>query len=81
MMIGISIDISERYEINFIKIENDENHIHFLIQGIPIVVVSRIVQIVKSLMAREVFAKYPEIKKKLWGGNLYIRGFSINTVG
>ena len=64
-MIGISIDISERYEINFIKIENDENHIHFLIQGIPIVVVSRIVQIVKSLMAREVFAKYPEIKKKL----------------
>ena len=80
-MIGICIEISERYEINFIEIGNDEDHIHFLIQGIPTMAVSRIVQIVKSLTARELFAKHPEIKKKLWGGSLWTRGFYANTVG
>ena len=74
-------EISERYEINFIEIGNDEDHIHFLIQGIPTMSVSRIVQIVKSLTAREIFSQHPEIKKKLWGGSLWTRGFYANTVG
>ena len=80
-LIEVCIEISERYEINFIEIGNDEDHIHFLIQGIPTMAVSRIVQIVKSLTARELFSKHPEMKKKLWGGNLCTRGFYANTVG
>ena len=75
-LIKICVEISERYEINFIEIGNDEDHIHFLIQGIPTMSVSRIVQIVKSLTARELFSKHSEIKKKLW-----TRGFYANTVG
>ena len=43
--------------------------------------VSRIVQIIKSLTSRELFSKHLEIKKKLWGGNLWTRGFYANTVG
>ena len=80
-LVKTCMEISERYEINFIEIGNDEDHIHFLIQGIPTMAVSRIVQIVKSLTARELFSKHPEIKKKLWGGNLWTRGFYANTVG
>jgi REP element-mobilizing transposase RayT len=34
-------EISERFEINFVEIGNDEGHIHFLIQGIPKMPVSR----------------------------------------
>jgi REP element-mobilizing transposase RayT len=30
-LIKIFVEISERYEINFIEIGNDEDHIHFLI--------------------------------------------------
>ena len=59
----VCIEISERYEIIFIEIGNDEDHVHFLIQGIPKMPVSRIVQIVKSITARELFSKHPEIKK------------------
>ena len=80
-LVEVCIDISERYEINFIEIGNDEDHIHFLVQGIPKMPVSRIVQIVKSITAREVFSKHPEIKKILWGGNLWTSGFYANTVG
>lgn len=43
--------------------------------------VSRIVQIVKSITARELFSKHPEIKKMLWGGHLWTSGFYTNTVG
>jgi len=58
-----------RYEINFIEIGNDENHIHFL------------VQIMKSITAREIFLKHKEVKKLLWGGNLRTSRFYANTVG
>ena len=43
--------------------------------------VSRIVQIIKSITAREIFARHKEIKKMLWGGNLWTSGFYANTVG
>jgi len=76
-----SVKISERFEINFLKIENDEDHVHFLIQGVPKMPVSRIVQIIKSLTAREIFSRNQEIKKVLWGGNLWTSGFYANTVG
>jgi len=80
-LIEVCVDIGMRYEINFIEIGNDEDHIHFLVQGIPNMPVSRIVQIIKSITAREIFSKHKEIKKLLWGGNLWTSGFYANTVG
>ena len=80
-LVNICIEISERYEINFVEIGNDEDHVHFLIQGIPKMPVSRIVQIVKSITAREIFSQHKEVKKLLWGGNLWTSGFYANTVG
>ena len=80
-LIEVCRDIGERYEINFIEIGNDEDHIHFLTQEIPNMAVSKIVQIIKSITAREIFSKHKEIKKLLWGGNLWTSGFYANTVG
>ena len=80
-LVEVCIGISERFEINFLEIGNDEDHVHFLIQGIPKMPVSRIVQIIKSITAREIFSKHQEIKKILWGGNLWTSGFYANTVG
>ena len=80
-LIEICKDIEIRYEINFIEIGNDQDHIHFLIQGTPTMPITRIVQIVKSITAREIFSKHKEVKKLLWGGNLWTSGFYANTVG
>jgi REP element-mobilizing transposase RayT len=80
-LVEICKEIAERYEINFLEIGNDEDHVHFLIQGTPKMLVSRIVQIVKSITARELFSKHSEIKKTLWGGHLWTSGFYANTVG
>ena len=81
ILVETCIGISERFEINFLEIGNDEDHIHFLIQGVPKMPVSRIVQIIKSITAREIFSRNQEIKKVLWGGNLWTSGFYANTVG
>lgn len=74
-------EISCRYEINFIEIGNDEDHVHFLVQSVPILSLTKIVTIIKSITAREIFKKYAGIKKELWGGSLWTSGFYGNTVG
>ena len=73
--------ISQRYEIKFLEIGTDENHVHFLVQGIPDLSVTRLVTIIKSIIAREIFKAHPEIKKFLWGVSLWSSGYYANTVG
>jgi REP element-mobilizing transposase RayT len=43
--------------------------------------VTKIVRTVKSVIAREVFVNAPEVKKKLWGGEFWGKGYFVNTVG
>ena len=75
------LEIAKRYDIHFLEIGSDKDHVHFLIQSIPTMPPQRFVQIVKSITAREVFAKNPEVKKQLWGGEFWTKGYYINTVG
>lgn len=77
----VCLEIAKRYEIMFIEIGVEENHVHFLIQSVPTYSPTRITTIVKSIIAREIFRRYPDVKKKLWGGEFWTKGFFINTVG
>jgi len=78
---NICIEISERYEIKFLEIGTDDDHVHFLIQSVLTMPVSKIAQTIKGITARELFQQHKEIKKQLWGGNLWTSGFYVNTVG
>lgn len=77
----ICVGISERYEIRFIEIGVDDDHVHFLVQSVPILSVTQIVKTIKSITARQLFQTHPEIKRMLWGGNLWTSGYYVNTVG
>ena len=72
--------IQERYEIRFLEVGTDKDHVHFLIQSVPTYSPKKIIQIVKSIIAREVFAKCPQVKKKLWGGEFWTDGYYVATV-
>jgi REP element-mobilizing transposase RayT len=78
---AVCLEIEKRYEIKFLEIGTDENHVHFLVQSVPMYSVKRIVQIIKSLTAREIFRHCPEVKKMLWGGELWSDGYFASTVG
>ncbi len=77
----ICLQISERYEINFLEIGYELDHVHFLVQSVPNKDVSEITRTIKSITAKQLFQRYPEIKAKLWGGSFWTSGYYANTVG
>ena len=77
----VCVEISKRYEITFLEIGTDKDHVHFLVQSVPMYSPKKIVQIIKSITAREIFAACPEVKEKLWGGEFWTDGYYISTVG
>lgn len=77
----VCLRISTSFEIHFIEIGTDEDHVHFLLQSVPSMLPTRMVQTIKSITARELFHQHPEIKKKLWGGHFWTSGFYLNSVG
>ena len=74
-------EISLRYEVEFIEIGTDGDHVHFLIQSVPTYSVTKICKMVKSLTAREIFRRLPEVTKELWGSQFWSDGYFVNTVG
>jgi putative transposase len=80
-IVELGTGISLRYEIYFVEIGADENHIHFLVQSVPKLSVEVIVRTVKSIMAKEVFRLHSDVKEILWGGNFWTSGYYVNTVG
>jgi REP element-mobilizing transposase RayT len=78
---SVCLEIADRYEILFLEIGADKDHVHFLIQSVPSYSPTQIARTVKSLTAREVFRRVPSVKKALWGGAFWTSGFFINTVG
>ena len=67
--------------MHFLEIGADEDHVHFLVQSVPVKSPKEIVQIIKSITASQIFERHPEVKEFLWGGKFWTSGYYINTVG
>ncbi|MCP3895078.1 MAG: IS200/IS605 family transposase [Bacteroides sp.] len=78
---NICLDIEKRYELKFLGIGTDEDHVHFLVQSVPTYSVRKVVQMIKSLTAREIFRRCSQVKKMLWGGEFWSDGYFASTVG
>lgn len=77
----VCLEIAKRYHMHFLEIGTDQDHVHFLIQSVPVYQPTKIAQIVKSITAREMFKRRPEVKQMLWGGEFWSDGYYIATVG
>ena len=77
----VCLDIERRYEVKFLEIGSDWDHVHFLVQAVPAYSVTKLVTLIKSVTAREVFARSPQVKKQLWGGEFWTDGYFASTVG
>lgn len=80
-IVDISHDIEERYDIKFENIGTDGDHIHILCSFKPSYRGSDVVRIFKSITARKIFAQFPQLRKDLWGGELWSDGYYFATVG
>ena len=77
----VCAEIQKRYEITFLEIGTDRDHVHFLVQSVPRYSSKKVVQIIKSMTAREIFKACPEVKRYLWGGEFWSDGYFVSTVG
>ena len=77
----VCLEIAQRYQIEFLEIGTDKDHVHFLVQSVPSYSPTKIVTIIKSFTAREVFTRVPTVKKQLWGGEFWTDGYYVGTVG
>lgn len=73
-------EIGERYDIEFEKVGCDADHIHILCSFPPKYGGSEVVRIFKSITARELFRRFPLLKRELWGGEFWSDGFYFATV-
>jgi putative transposase len=76
-----AMGIAERYSIEMEAIGCDKDHIHVLCGAHPKVSPGKIVQIFKSITAREIFRRKPSVRKELWGGEFWTDGYYVATVG
>ena len=80
-MRDVCLEIEKRYEINFLEIGLDGDHTHCLVQSVPMYSVRKVVQRIKRITAGEMFAKYPRLKKQLWGAEFWTKGYFASTIG
>jgi putative transposase len=59
------------HDIDIVELEILVDHIHMVVRGLPKMAPSDVMQVIKSISAREFLRRYPEIKRKyFWGGKL-----------
>ena len=73
--------IELRYEIRFLEVGSDMDHVHFLVQSIPKLSPTKIITTIKSITAKQIFLECPQVKEKLWGGAFWTSGYFVSTVG
>ena len=74
-------EIEERYDIEFEQIGCDKDRVHILCTAHPKIAPGQIVRVFKSITARELFKKRPDLKRDLWGGEFWTDGYYVATVG
>ena len=73
--------IAQEYEFEIETMGIQEDHVHVFIGAPPRYSPAEIVQIMKSISAREVFKKFPKLRKQLWAGELWNDGYFVRSVG
>ena len=58
-----------------------DDHVHVFIEAPPRYSPAQVVQIMKSISAREVFKKFAELRKQLWAGEFWSDGYFVRSVG
>ena len=73
--------IAEEYDFKIDTMEVMEDHVHIFVEAPPRYSPAQVVQIMKSISAREVFREFPELRKQLWVGELWNDGYFVRSVG
>jgi len=72
---------AEAYEWELDEMAVQSDHVHMFMQVAPRYAPAQVVQIMKSITAREVFEQFPQLRKQLWAGKFWGAGYFVRSVG
>ena len=73
-------DIADQNGLEIVSMEVMPDHVHLLLGATPQHAIPDFVKALKGASARRMFAAFPELKEKLWGGHLWNPSYCILTV-
>lgn len=70
------------YDFDIVELEIPSDHIHMVLRSEPKQSPSQVMQVIKSISAREFFRLFPEIKRQyFWGGKLWTQSYFVESIG
>lgn len=57
------------------------NHVHCFVSAPPKLSITYIVKMMKGISGRKLFERYPELRTKLWKGELWNHSYYVETIG
>jgi len=72
--------IAKEHGFTILQVESDGDHVHLLIDCTPQHSIPNIIKALKGVSARLLFKEFPQLKEKLWGGNLWNPSYFVATV-
>ena len=73
--------IAAAYDLEISEIEVLSDHVHLCLSAPPRIAPARIAQILKSVSTKHLFQKYSWLKNLYWGGEVWVGGYFVRTVG
>ena len=75
-------DISNRFEVEVIEQETDEDHIHILFKAKPTLNITKYINLLKGISSRLLRTKYKNfLQDKLWGKSFWSNSYYLATSG
>ena len=73
-------EITKQYDFEIDAMGIEEDHVHIFLSGAPKYSPAKIVEVLKSLILKEVFEEFSWLKKELWMGELWSDGYVLRRV-
>jgi putative transposase len=73
--------IAAHYDWEIIEAGVDHDHVHILVSAPPRWAPFDIVKKIKTWSAKEMFIRFPDLRRSFWGGEFWKDGYMIKTVG
>ena len=74
-------EIADNFQFEIEEMEVAKDHVHLFLNFPPRYAIAKVVGILKSISASELFKEFPELRRQLWGGEFWEDGYFVRTVG
>lgn len=73
--------IAREYDLEVVEVEVMPDHVHLFVSVPPRYSPAELMRVIKSITAREMFKKFPQLRQKLWAGEFWGPGYYVGTAG